>query len=176
MRGTNAVGSAVGASRPGATRRVLVPSDGSPAAAAALDHALREFPDAETVVLFVIDTDEPDGSLRQRLLSDAIEEQRRTGEETADRVLGEARRTGAGHGVEITMVSAFGRPTRKIVDYAEENGIDRIVMGTHGRSGLSRLLLGSVSEAVVQRSQIPVRVVHRGGGDGRSRPEWASTA
>lgn len=157
-------------------RRVLVPVDGSPAASVALDHALRRFADREIVVLHVIDVDEPDGSLRQRLLDDAIEEQRRTGEETADRVLEEARRYATGHGAEITAVTAFGRPARRIVAYAEGNGIDRIVMGTHDRSGLSRLLLGSVSETVVQRSPVSVITVQDAGEVVEtSRPELAST-
>lgn len=145
------------------TPKLLVPFDGSPPAAAALDHALTRFADEEITVLHVIDVDEPDGSLRQRLLAEEFEERRRTGERTADRVLGEARRYADGHGVEITTLAAFGRPARRIITFAEENGFDRIVMGTHGRSGLSRLLLGSVSEAVSQGSSASVMTVCEAG-------------
>lgn len=145
------------------TPKLLVPFDGSPPAAAALEHALTRFADAEITALYVIDADEPDGSLRQRLLDEAFEEQRRTGERTAGRVLEETRRYAAGYGVEIATFTAFGRPARRIVEHAEENGIDRIVMGTHGRSGLSRLLLGSISEAVSQGSSVPVTTVREAG-------------
>lgn len=165
-----------GARRDTGARRVLVPIDGSPAADAALDHALERFADGEIVVLHVIDVDEPDGSLRQRLLDEAVDEQRRRGEETADRVLEDARRRADRAGAEITAVIAFGRPARRTAAYAEENDIDRIVVGSHGRSGISRLLLGSVSEAVVQRSQIPVTIVREDGEAETSHPEPVPTA
>lgn len=157
-------------------RSILVPVDGSLPATAALEHALTRFVAEEITVLYVIDADEPDGSVRQRLLAEAFEERRRTGEETADRVLEEARRLAAGHGVEVVTATTFGRPARRIVDYAEENGLARIVMGTHGRSGLYRLLLGSVSEAV-SRGPVPVTTVREAGEvEEASRPDSAYTA
>jgi len=52
-----------------------------------------------------------------------------------------------------------GRPTKVIVEYADDHDIDQIVMGSHGRSGMSRILLGSVAEIVVRRASVPVTVV-----------------
>lgn len=49
-----------------------------------------------------------------------------------------------------------GDPAGRIVELAEEENIDLIVMGTHGRTGLKRLLMGSVAEAVVRRAKCPV--------------------
>jgi nucleotide-binding universal stress UspA family protein len=49
-----------------------------------------------------------------------------------------------------------GDPAGALVDFAKEQDIDLIVLGTHGRSGLSRLLMGSVAEAVVRRAECPV--------------------
>jgi nucleotide-binding universal stress UspA family protein len=49
-----------------------------------------------------------------------------------------------------------GDPAGAIPRLAEEEGVDMIVMGTHGRSGLTRLLMGSVAEAIVRRSPCPV--------------------
>lgn len=54
----------------------------------------------------------------------------------------------------------FGFPAGSLVGYAAANDIDLIVMGTHGRSGASRLLLGSVAEAVVRAASCPVLTVH----------------
>jgi len=45
------------------------------------------------------------------------------------------------------------------VEYAEESDVDHIVIGSHGRSGVSRILLGSVAESVVRRADMPVTVV-----------------
>jgi len=50
----------------------------------------------------------------------------------------------------------MGSPARRIVEHAEETNADLIVMGTHGRSGLGHLLLGSVAEKVVRTARCPV--------------------
>jgi nucleotide-binding universal stress UspA family protein len=64
-----------------------------------------------------------------------------------------------GPGVDVDIVTAIltGRPAREIAEYAARHDIDLIVMGTHGRTGVSRALLGSVAEAVVRRA--PCRVL-----------------
>ncbi len=63
-------------------------------------------------------------------------------------------------GVEsVERVIEVGRPTKVIVEYADEHDINQIVMGSHGRSGMSRILLGSVAEIVVRRASVPVTVV-----------------
>ena len=61
-----------------------------------------------------------------------------------------------GGGVASSYVIEFGLPTDRIVHYANENEIDLIVMGTHGRTGLRRVLMGSVAEAVVRKANCPV--------------------
>ena len=53
----------------------------------------------------------------------------------------------------------FGSPAKSIIEHAEGNGMDLIVMGTHGRSGVSHLLLGSVAERVVRTARCPVMTV-----------------
>jgi nucleotide-binding universal stress UspA family protein len=61
--------------------------------------------------------------------------------------------------VEIEPVILEGNPANEIVDFAEKNDIDLIVMGTHGKSGIQRFLIGSVAENVVRYSKKPVLVV-----------------
>jgi nucleotide-binding universal stress UspA family protein len=46
-----------------------------------------------------------------------------------------------------------GQPSDAIVEYAEANGIDHVVMGSHGRSGLSKIVLGNVAESVIRNSR-----------------------
>jgi nucleotide-binding universal stress UspA family protein len=60
--------------------------------------------------------------------------------------------------VRFTHRLAMGDPAAEIVRAAEEEKADSIVLGTHGRTGLSRLLMGSVAEAVVRRAPCPVLV------------------
>jgi universal stress protein A len=57
-------------------------------------------------------------------------------------------------------IRTSGAPARAIVEYAADEGIDLIVMGTHGRSGVSRVLMGSVAERVVRTAPCPVLTVH----------------
>ena len=52
-----------------------------------------------------------------------------------------------------------GGPVREIVDFAARENVDLIVMGSHGRTGLSRLLMGSVAEGVARRAPCPVLIV-----------------
>jgi len=60
---------------------------------------------------------------------------------------------------DVEGIVREGSPAEVILRYAGENMIDLIVMGTHGRRGLNRLLLGSVAEEVVRRSEVPVMTV-----------------
>ena len=59
-------------------------------------------------------------------------------------------------GVDASYVVEFGGAAEKIVEYANENNIDLILMGTHGRTGLKRVIMGSVAEAVVRKADCPV--------------------
>jgi len=67
--------------------------------------------------------------------------------------------TGEAAGVEVKEIIEEGHPSNEIIDFAENNNVDLIVMGTHGKSGIDRFLLGSVAEKVVRNSKIPVMVV-----------------
>ena len=61
-----------------------------------------------------------------------------------------------GGGVAASYVIEFGLPADRIVHYANNGDVDLIVMGTHGRTGLLRVLMGSVAEAVVRNARCPV--------------------
>lgn len=65
-------------------------------------------------------------------------------------------------GVSASYVIEFGAPAQRIVEYANENHIDLIVMPTHGRTGLRRVLMGSVTEEVVRKAECPVLAVKPG--------------
>jgi nucleotide-binding universal stress UspA family protein len=62
-------------------------------------------------------------------------------------------------GIDVEAIVLEGDPADELIRYAEENGMDLIVMGTLGRTGIERLLLGSVAGNVVRNSKIPVMVV-----------------
>lgn len=62
----------------------------------------------------------------------------------------------------VTGVLLWGSPAEQVVRYAEAQNVDLIVVGTHGRKGPSRWLLGSVAEKVSRAAHVPVLTVHEG--------------
>lgn len=83
------------------------------------------------------------------------------GDEQAGRLLMGMEKDLSPH-VPVTTAIEFGSPAARIVDYARRHGVDLIVVGTHGRTGVSRALLGSVAERVVRTAPCPVLAVPRG--------------
>lgn len=140
------------------TENVLVALDGSPLAERALECALDTHSDATITALYVIDPvegmydAEPGGGPVADQWYDDIQE-------VADEVHEDAREAAAERGVELRTATEPGQPAREIVRYAEENDMDRIFLGSHGRKGLERLLVGSVAEEVIRNTKIPVTVV-----------------
>jgi nucleotide-binding universal stress UspA family protein len=62
-------------------------------------------------------------------------------------------------GSTVKLVGRLGDPAREIIDFAQEGGFDLIAMATHGRSGLSEIVQGSIAEAVVRSGVAPVLLV-----------------
>jgi nucleotide-binding universal stress UspA family protein len=134
---------------------ILVPTDGSKAAERAIEHALdiAKTYGARIHALYVVDT-----SIYTSLDAGAdvvIDALEREGE-VATRHVREAAEEA---GVEIDAEVVTGTAYRSIRDYIEDHDIDLVIMGTHGRTGLSHYLLGSVTERVVRTSPVPVLTV-----------------
>jgi nucleotide-binding universal stress UspA family protein len=138
--------------------RILVPYDGSEQADHALEFAFGEFPDAEVRVLHVIDPVEAGYSTQPTAFGRA-EEWFESAKEGAEEMFESVRERAEEAGVTVETSVEVGRPSRVVVEEAEAEDIDQVVMGSHGREGVSRILLGSVAEAVVRRSPVPVTVV-----------------
>jgi nucleotide-binding universal stress UspA family protein len=139
---------------------ILLPTDGSSATTEALDHALTIAIDKDATIhpLYIVD------KRHLRAADDeTIDEVRRSLEEEATHALDDAEVRIEDEGVTVEPVQREGAPHREIVDYAEEVGIDLIVMGTHGKNGRERLAqLGSTTERVVKNADQPVLVVEIG--------------
>lgn len=138
-------------------KHLLVPLDGSKQSDDALEYTFAEFPDADVTLLHVINPARAGYGAQAGIPS--FSEEWYEEAEAAAAELFETAREHAPPGITIHTETAVGQPSRLIVDYVEENDIDGIVMGSHGREGVSRILLGSVAETVVRRSPIPVTVV-----------------
>jgi nucleotide-binding universal stress UspA family protein len=143
---------------------ILIPTDGSEAAQNAVEHAvdLAEQYGATVHALYVVDVDatnltlgtEQVDRIRQGRIGEMPEVQAEADEATS-RVADAA----ATRGVPVEEHVTAGSPSRAIRNFVDENDIDLVVMGSHGRSGLSRVVLGSVAEKVLRRTRVPVLVV-----------------
>lgn len=138
--------------------RILVPYDGSAPARRALDHVAAKHPDAEVTILHVVD---PIGVVYEAEAHGLPEAEGwpKRAQEAAERLCAAATRTVEEAGCAATTVIEFGRPADEILAYVEDHDIDQVVMGSRGRSGLSRLALGSTAERVMRRAAVPVTVV-----------------
>jgi len=140
-------------------RSILVPLEGSKHSEEAFEFALEEFGDEELILLHVIDPLASAYSggygVNPYIATDDIEGAKGVAVELIEKYVEKAKESG----VNAMGEHIIGQPADGIVKYAEENGIDHIVIGSHGRTGVSRILLGSVAERTVRRSPTPVTVV-----------------
>lgn len=138
---------------------ILVPLDGSPLAEAVLGELNRLAAPGQmhVVLLRVVHRTQPVRGDEAAAYYTVAELQA----SARDYLEGIARRL-AEQGVEAEVAIRAGDAAQEIVAAAHECRADLIAMGTHGRSGVSRVVLGSVAEAVVRRSPVPVMLV-RGG-------------
>lgn len=139
---------------------ILLATDGSSGTTKTAEHAVSIARDNDAVLhgLYVVDK-------RQYRAADADtkDEVRQSLEEEGEVALDEVAVHGEEAGLEVRTSMEVGIPDKTIVEYAEREGIDMIVMGTHGRTGRHRVsTLGSVTERVTENAPVPVLVVHIG--------------
>ena len=138
-------------------KKILVPTDGSDFAKDAALHALflAKVSGAEIIALSVsenhfingISVSEEIEQINQ-ILTDRCKKDLKEFEDLND------------DGVKISSVIKEGSPAKTILEVAEEEDIDLIVIGSSGKSGFDRFILGSVSDKVVNAAKCPVLVVH----------------
>ncbi|MFC3478442.1 universal stress protein [Halobacterium litoreum] len=138
---------------------ILFPTDGSDGADAALDFVLdvAVAHDATLHLLSVADTSR--SAVEQQ--AEVVE----TLESNAERVVADAAEQARERGIDATAEVRAGAPHSAICDYATDAGVDVVVMPTRGRRGLERFLLGSTTERVVRRSDVPVLTLRPDAGD-----------
>ncbi len=138
---------------------IVVPVDGSEESKEALRYACESFSPDQVVLFHVIAPSTiyghtPDsGVYTEQLLESQQERAERLFEELQP-VIDSIDST-----IPVETITEIGRPATTIVRFAEENDVDQVVMGSRGRDGAARILLGSVAETVVRRASMPVTVV-----------------
>jgi nucleotide-binding universal stress UspA family protein len=140
-------------------QKILVPLDGSEYSECALEH-VRDLALScripKVVVLYVIEPLNPGMyEMPARVIDDAAQKGRDFGNTYLAGIVAKMK----AKGLDVEPVLMNGRVVESILDYARDNGVDLIAMSTHGRSGISRLVLGSVADKIVRRSSLPVLLV-----------------
>ena len=143
----------------GIYRKIMVATDGSEFVRKAVATAIEiaKLSEAKLYAVYVISNDEfsmtyPKDTQLEKSFQDYFKTEGK--EATAY-----AETSGRAENVEVESVILEGSPAHEIVNFAEENDIDLIVMGTIGKTGIRRFLLGSVAENVVRHSRKAVLVV-----------------
>ncbi|WP_433624536.1 universal stress protein [Halomicrococcus sp. NG-SE-24] len=136
---------------------ILIPTDGSEAAMDAAKHAfsLAERYEATVHVLSVVEQSESASIVGRG--DEKLETLREEGTDSTKHIVEEA----LSRDVDAVGAVEVGNPDRTILDYADEHDVDVIVMSTHGRSGVGRFLMGSVTERVLRDGKTPVLAVQR---------------
>lgn len=136
-------------------KHIVVPTDFGAAAQAALDLgiSLAETYGAQLTLTHVFGV--PMGYAYDGIVSWPIDDLRRVATEELDKATVEAKSRFPG----IKSYLGMGDVTQQILDLVAASRVDLIVMGTHGRRGISRVLLGSVAEKTVRLSSVPVLTV-----------------
>ncbi len=126
---------------------IMVPTDGSKCSLKAEDIAIsiaKNFK-AKLVVVHVID---------EKLIYpfEVLEEEGNT-------ILDEAARKGKDEGVDVEQVLIVGSPAHDMEKIVEKTGADLVVIGTHGKTGIRKILMGSVAESTIKTVKVPVLLV-----------------
>ena len=154
--------------------RILVPTDGSTEGELAVCHALdlAAVHGASVRAIYVVDTARYAGMPMETTwegVGDLLYDDAEAALETVEALA-------ADRDVDVETAAVEGSPSREIITHAEEAGCDLVVMGTHGRGGIDRLLLGSVAEKVVRGSSVPVLTVRIGDEEAAAATESATAS
>lgn len=140
-------------------KRILIPTDGSPVAtrAAKAGITLAKALGAGVVGCYVVEEVRPVFGARAMVSQQAIDDFNQGNREAGQRQVDAIGRIAARLGVPFTpVVSAGHLPHEGIAAVARKHKCDVIVMATHGRSGLNKLMMGSVAQKVLTHSKLPV--------------------
>ncbi|AKB49428.1 Universal stress protein [Methanosarcina barkeri str. Wiesmoor] len=143
----------------------MIATDGSKAAENVVDFGIEiaGCSGAKVYAVYVIDISFFDSILMdESWVKNAYEQFERVGRDAICCIEEKAKTVG----VEAAPILLKGNAAEKILDFAENQKVDMIVIGSTGKSGVERFMLGSVSEKVMRNSKIPVLVVHE-----RFKPE-----
>lgn len=141
-------------------KKILIATDGSENTKKAVNHGIEfaRIAGAEVHAVYVLDA----GAFATLPMDAAWESMYELIRAEGNEALEYVKDRGSESGVPVECSILEGHPASEIVLYAQENNINLIVLGTLGKTGLDRILVGSVATKVVHTSRIPILIVHGG--------------
>jgi nucleotide-binding universal stress UspA family protein len=140
-------------------KKILAPLDGSELSECTLAHLEAVATGCHVAEVVLLRVTEPIPSAYAEAIQDIVREgEEKAKQYAADYLAGIAGRLKK-EGIAVETVVIHGRPADVILDYAKKDDVDLIVMSTHGRSGVSRWVLGSVADRVVRHAAAAVLTV-----------------
>lgn len=140
-------------------KKILIPTDGSETANRAVEHGveLAAAVDAEVYGVYIIDI-----SAFAGIPTEVVwEKMKSLLQDESEKALQRIKDKAEEKGLKSKEIVKEGVPAEEIIGVAKEEGVDLIVMGTSGRTGLDKFLLGSVAEKVLRTSPCPVLIIHK---------------
>ena len=147
-------------------KKIMVPLDGSTLAECVLPHVeaiANGCPVQELILLRIVEPERvysvSDSSIDPNLAAARESDCKKTAED----YLGEIADKIDAPGLTCTVKAIVGRVAESLVDYCVEKGVDLIIIATHGRSGVTRWVRGSVADKILRSSKIPVMMIRAPG-------------
>ncbi len=142
-------------------QKILVPLDGSEFSECVLNHVRAIATECHVPQVVLLGVAEPISYQVYYMvgIEDRVRDMQKETEKYVESYLSKAADSLKEDGLAVQTVVVSGRPAEEILDYANKNQVDLIIMSTHGRSGVSRWVVGSVTDKVVRHSVAPVLTI-----------------
>lgn len=142
-------------------KKVLFCTDFSANSNCAFDYAfgIAKRDEGVLYILHVIPANPHQYDLERHLTKTELDRIKATLQEDRDKMFADQYLSHIRDKSHVKVVTVSGREDEKIIEFAKEEHIDIIVIGTHGRTGIEHVLIGSVAEKIIRRSPVPVFVI-----------------
>jgi nucleotide-binding universal stress UspA family protein len=150
--------------------KIMVPLDGSELAECVLPHVeafIKGFNLRDVILVRVVEPEDiPAYRVEGNILSQVTMERESSRKSAAEDYLAKIGKRLKQEGTALHAEVLIGRVTESLIDYAEQKDIDLIVIATHGRSGVTRWVRGSVADRILHSANVPVLMVRAPGTKG----------
>jgi nucleotide-binding universal stress UspA family protein len=143
-------------------KKILAPLDGSELSECSLEHVTaiaKGCAVPSVVLLYIVEPVEGYAVEYTRISAEAIDAMKKEFRAKTEKHLAKMANKLKKNGVNVSTVTVEGKPSDEILNYADKNQVDLIIMSTHGSSGLTRWAFGSVADKVIRHSPVPVLVI-----------------